>query len=65
MDLRARPMWRKWGVKLRMEYDADQFTASDVVNLIARAGIQVGIGPGRPFSKMSYGMGYGTFRIAE
>jgi hypothetical protein len=45
-------------------YDADQFTLEDVSNLLARAGMQVGIGEGRPDSKMSAGMGWGTFRIA-
>ena len=65
VDIRVRPMWRKWGAKLRLRYDADQFTASDVVNLLSRAGEQVGIGEGRPFSKQSNGMGMGTFRIKE
>lgn len=62
-DLRCRPMWRTWKVKLRVRFDADQFTAADVVNLIARAGIQCGIGEGRPFSKSSNGLGYGTFKV--
>lgn len=65
VDIRVRPMWRRWGCKLRLRYDADQFTASDVVNLLSRAGEQVGIGEGRPFSKSSNGMGMGTFRIKE
>jgi len=64
-DIRIRPMWREWKLPVVVKFDADQFTASDVVNLIARAGEQVGIGEGRPFSKESSGMGYGTFRIAE
>jgi hypothetical protein len=64
-DIRIRPMWREWRINVRVRFDADQFTSVDVVNLLARAGEQVGIGEGRPFSKMSNGMGYGTFRIAE
>jgi hypothetical protein len=63
-DIRVRPMWRKWAIKLRVKYDEDQFSATDIVNLIARAGEQVGIGEGRPFSKDSVGMGFGTFEIA-
>lgn len=63
VDVRSRPMWRKWGLNLRVRYDADQFTASDVANLVERAGLQVGIGEGRPFSKKSNGMGYGTFTV--
>lgn len=63
VDIRARPMWREWSIKLRVRWDADQFTDSDVANLLERAGSQVGIGEGRPFSKQSNGMGYGTFTI--
>ena len=63
VDLRARPMWREWGCELRMEFDADQFTLSDVSNLLERAGTQVGIGEGRPFSRESAGLGLGTFTI--
>ena len=62
-DIRVRPMWRKWKLPVTIRFDADQFTANDVVNLVARAGEQVGIGEGRPFSKKSNGMGFGTFRI--
>ncbi len=62
-DIRVRPMWREWRLHPMIKYDADQFTAEDVVNLIARAGEQIGLGEGRPYSKSSNGMGYGTFRI--
>ncbi len=62
-DVRARPMWKKWSVRLRVRFDADQFTAQDVTNLLLRVGSQVGIGEGRPDSKMSCGMGWGTFDI--
>ena len=63
VDLRARPMYKKWATKLRMQYDADQFSAQDVFNLIARVGMQVGICEGRPDSKSSPGCGWGTFRV--
>lgn len=62
-DIRVRPMWREWAMNVTLTYDADQFTASDVVNLLVRAGVQVGIGEGRPFSKSSNGLGFGTFRV--
>lgn len=58
-----RPMWRKWRAVVTLQWDADQFSFSDVGNLLARAGMQVGIGEGRPFSKKSHGMGWGTFRL--
>lgn len=63
VDLRARPMWREWACNLRVKFDADQFTPTDVANLLERAGVQVGIGEGRPFSRESAGLGLGTFTI--
>jgi len=64
VDIRSRPMWREWACNLRVRYDADQFTATDVANLLMRAGMQVGVGEGRPDSKKSLtGMGWGTFSI--
>ena len=62
-DIRVRPMWREWALNVVIRFDADQFTTSDVVNLISRAGEQVGIGEGRPFSKSSNGLGFGTFAV--
>jgi hypothetical protein len=63
-DLRPRPRWDEgWECTVTIRFDADQFTLDDVANLLARAGIQVGIGAGRPDSKMSNGMGWGTFKI--
>jgi len=64
-DIRVRPMWKEWGAKLRIRYDADILTPEAVVNLLNRAGIQIGIGEGRPFSKMSAGCGWGTFEVVE
>lgn len=64
-DIRVRPMWREWQCDVPIEFDADMMSASTVVNLLARAGRQVGIGEGRPFSKESVGMGWGTFEIVE
>ena len=63
-DIRVRPMWREWGIKLRVRYDADQFTVNDITNLVNRVGMQVGIGEGRPDSRESAGLGWGTFKIA-
>lgn len=62
VDIRSRPMWAPgWQAKLRVQFDADQFSTQDVANLLERAGLQVGIGEGRPNSKKSHGMGWGTF----
>lgn len=65
VDIAVRPQWLEWGARLRIKYDADQFSANDVVNLIARAGAQVGVGEGRPDSTSSAGMGWGTFEISD
>jgi hypothetical protein len=66
VDLRARAMWKPgWQAKLRVRYDAEQFTAEDVSNLLERAGQQVGVGEGRAFSRDSHGMGWGFFTIAK
>jgi len=63
-DIRRRPKWDEgWEATLRVQYDADQFTAEDVANLVLRAGMQVGVGEGRPFSKSSCGQGWGTFTV--
>ena len=62
-DIRIRPMWRQWKSKVRVAYDADQFTLQDVTNLMSRVGLQVGIGEGRPDSRDSAGLGWGTFRL--
>ena len=63
VDVRSRPMYRDWAIKLRVRFDADQFNAQDVYNLIARVGGQVGLCEGRPDSKSSAGCGFGTFQI--
>jgi hypothetical protein len=58
-----RPCYDTWTAKPVIEFDADQFTLQDVTNLLNRAGRQVGIGEGRPDSKNSPGLGWGTFQI--
>ena len=64
IDLRARPMWQAgWKANVRLRWDGDQFSTEDVVNLLARAGQQVGIGEGRPDSRMSAGCGWGEFEV--
>ena len=63
VDLRSRAMFEPWESKVNIRYDADQFSSADVANLLMRAGLQVGIGEGRPNSKNSHGMGFGTFEV--
>lgn len=62
-DLRHRPCYEDWYADLVITWDKDQFSMDDVVNLVARVGLQIGIGEGRPDSKKSAGMGWGLFEI--
>lgn len=65
-DIRVRAMFDEgWTAVVRVRFDADMFTAADVANLVMRAGLQVGIGEGRPSSKNSCGMGWGTFEVVN
>lgn len=65
-DVRPRPMWDAgWEATVRVRFDADQFTTEDVANLLLRAGMQVGVGEGRPDSRKSCGMGWGLFALAD
>lgn len=61
----VRAAYHSWSAKIKLRWDADQFTTEDVVNLLARVGMQVGIGEGRPYSKNSAGMGWGLFEVKE
>jgi hypothetical protein len=62
-DILPRPFFDRWSAKVRVRWDADQFTPNDIVNLMNRVGTQVGIGAGRHDSKQSTGMGWGCFKI--
>jgi hypothetical protein len=64
IDIRPRPMWDAgWEADVRIRFDADQFSVTDVANLLMRVGTQVGIGEGRPDSPNSCGMGWGLFSV--
>jgi hypothetical protein len=63
-DIHPRPIWKPgWSAVVRIRWDADMFSQEDVVNLLVRAGVQVGIGAGRPDSRNSAGLGFGTFQV--
>lgn len=65
-DLRARAMWNEgWEASVKIKYDADMFSLQDITNLFMRVGQQVGWGEGRPDSKRSCGMGWGTFDLSN
>lgn len=64
-SIAIRPMWRDWWCDVRVTWDGDQFAYADVYNLLMRAGLQVGVGEGRPDSKKSHGMGWGLFELVR
>lgn len=59
----VRAAYLKWSANVTIRWDNDQFTLQDVINLLGRVGLQVGIGEGRPDSKNSAGMGWGLFSV--
>lgn len=59
----VRAAYHNWSAKVIIRWDRDQFKIEDITNLLARVGMQVGIGEGRPDSKNSAGMGWGLFEI--
>lgn len=61
----VRAAYHDWSAKIHIRWDADQFSIQDLSNLLSRVGMQVGIGEGRPDSKNSAGMGWGTFDIVN
>lgn len=64
-DIRIRPLWEPgWEATVKIRFDADIFTITDVANLLMRAGMQVGVGEGRP-SSPSGGMGWGLFELLD
>jgi len=64
VDIRVRAMFDEgWTASLRVTFDAALFTLTVITNLLMRAGMQVGVGEGRPSSKNSIGMGWGSFSI--
>lgn len=63
-DLRARPMWKPgWEMEVRITFDSEMLSSTDIANLLMRAGVQVGVGEGRNDSKKSCGMGFGSFAL--
>lgn len=59
----VRSAYHGWSATIRIRWDGDQFTITDITNLLSRVGMQVGIGEGRPDSKNSAGMGWGLFSL--
>jgi len=64
VSLVARPRWRPgWEMRLRIRFDENLLKAKDIMTLLQAMGKNIGVGAGRPFSKTSAGLGWGTFVI--
>ena len=54
-DIRYRPMFNNWSVRIKLEVDRDLLTENDVVNLVNRAGFGVGLCEWRPEKNGEFG----------
>jgi hypothetical protein len=61
-DVRHRPEFIDWEVELVAQYDEEQITPEQIINLINSAGFTSGIGDWRPSSPKSSGT-HGMFRV--
>lgn len=64
IDLRSRVAFPEWRINVRIRFDEDQFSPSDILNLLIRVGQQNGLGEGRPNGRDGNGTGNGLFRVA-
>ena len=55
-DIRFRPMFNKWTVKLPIQYNADAISLDQIVNIFNLAGFGVGVGEWRPEKDGQFGM---------
>ncbi|KKN05231.1 hypothetical protein LCGC14_1089480 [marine sediment metagenome] len=62
-DIRYRPEFRTWKIKVRVRFNANIITAEQLINLFNLAGHHVGIGEGRPGAPKNT-MDWGLFHIA-
>ncbi len=64
VDIRHRPEYLVWGMKLQVEYLPSVASTKQVLQAIARSGFCVGLCEWRPSSKQSKSGSYGTWRLA-
>lgn len=55
-DIRFRPEFLKWSIRLNVKFNADKISLEQVVNLFNLAGFGVGIGDWRPEKNGQHGM---------
>lgn len=65
-DLRYRPYFEPgWRATFTLCYDSDTVSEGDLKELLEKAGMNVGIGDGRPLSPNSPGLGFGRFKTVS
>lgn len=65
VDIRHRPMFYPWAMRLRIEYLDSVASATQILQAIAICGYTQGIGEWRPSSPKSKTGTYGTWRLAD
>lgn len=63
-DIRHRPEFVDWNCELIIQYDRNQITPDQIVNLINQAGFSTGIGDWRPGAPKSSGI-HGMFKVLQ
>lgn len=62
-NIKFTPMFKDWGCRLVIEYDANNISANDIGTLLNYAGFYVGVGAWRPTCKDGGSGEYGTFKV--
>lgn len=58
-----RPMYRKWGCRLRIQFNSSRINAQGVLNLLSNAGYWCGVGEHRPSAKESKTGTFGRWEV--
>jgi hypothetical protein len=65
-DVRTRVLVESgWTATLRVRWDPNQFTQTQILHIIQRAGAQIGVGEFRPGHPGGNDLGYGTFAVTS
>ena len=60
-DVRTRPIFEEWACSVDVQYPSSRISASSIANLLAAAGLVMGVGDWRP----QKGGSYGQFRLVS
>jgi len=67
VDNAFRPAFHGWSCLLTLDFDKERVNPKDIVNLINRAGQDIGVGSWRPYNKSATGNpgSFGRFEVAQ